>query len=118
MYINWILIGYNSKFYTGKNIIKPQHFGVKMWDVKPPSHHETKCKTSFLHKIATINIYSRSKKNIKNPIYFSTNYRTEIKLVPIIMDYCLLQFDVLKFVLGVRLHGVYVTNFNFFNVKP
>ena len=27
------------------------------------------------------------------PIYFYTNYRTEMKLVPIIMDYYLLQFD-------------------------
>ena len=39
------------------------------------------------------------------PIYFYKNYRTEMKLVPIIMDYCLLQFDALKFFLGVRLHG-------------
>ena len=31
------------------------------------------------------------------PIYFSTNYHTEMKLVPIIMDYGLLQFDSLKF---------------------
>ena len=38
-------------------------------------------------------------------MYFSTNYRTEMKLVPIIMDYCLLQFDALKFFLGVSLHG-------------
>ena len=36
-----------------------------------------------------------------------------MKLVPII-DYCLLQFDALKFFLEVRLHGV----FNFFNVNP
>ena len=34
---------------------------------------------------------------IKKLIYFNTNYRTERKLVPIIMDYCLLQFDALKF---------------------
>ena len=33
-----------------------------------------------------------------------------MKLVPIIMDYCLLQFDTLKFFLGVRLHGgLYLT---------
>ena len=31
------------------------------------------------------------------PIYFNTNYRTEMKLVPIIMDYCLLQLDALIF---------------------
>ena len=35
------------------------------------------------------------------PIYFNTNYHTEMKPVPIIMDYCLLQFDALKFFLGV-----------------
>ena len=41
-----------------------------------------------------------------------------MKLVPIIMDYCLLQFDVLKFFLGVRLHGGSQPNFNFFNANP
>ena len=49
------------------------------------------------------NMYSSSKK--KHPIYFNTNYLTEMKLVPIIMDYCLLQFDALKLFLGARLHG-------------
>ena len=39
------------------------------------------------------------------PIYFNTNYRTEMKLIPIIMIYYLLQFDALKFFLGVHLHG-------------
>ena len=43
------------------------------------------------------------KRNI--PMYFNTNYHTEMKLVPIIMDYCLLQFDDLKFFVGDRLHG-------------
>ena len=38
-----------------------------------------------------------------------------MKLVPINMDSCLLQFDVLKFMLGVRLLGG--SNFNFFNLK-
>ena len=33
------------------------------------------------------------------------------------MDYCLLQFNVLKFLLGDRLHGRYQPNFNFFNVN-
>ena len=39
-----------------------------------------------------------------------------MKIVPINMDYCLLQFDALKFFLGVRLRGggMYLTNF--FNV--
>ena len=49
-------------------------------------------------------MYSRSKKKI--PIYFITNYCTEIKLLPIIMNYCLLQFDALKFFLGVCLKDV------------
>ena len=40
-----------------------------------------------------------------------------MKLVPIIMDSCLFQFDALKFFLGVRLHeGLYLTNF--FHFKP
>ena len=52
-------------------------------------------------------------------IYIShTNYRREMKLVPIIMHYCLLQFDALKFSLGNRLHGDSPLNFNFFNVNP
>ena len=35
-------------------------------------------------------LYSKSKKKRNTPIYFNTNYRREMKLVPIIMDYCLL----------------------------
>ena len=46
-------------------------------------------------------------------IYFNTNYRTEMKLVPIITDYSLLQFDALKFFLGVRSHGRSQLNLNF-----
>ena len=41
-----------------------------------------------------------------------------MKLVPITMDYSLLQFDALKFFLWVRLHGGSLPNFNFFNVNP
>ena len=43
----------------------------------------------------------------------------EMKLVPIIMDYYLLQFDALKTFLEVHLHGVgeSVSNFNFFNIN-
>ena len=41
-----------------------------------------------------------------------------MKLVPILMDYCLLQFDTLKFFLRVRLHGGgSLLNFKFFNVN-
>ena len=62
-------------------------------------------------------MYRRSKQKQNTPIYFNTNYRTEMKLISIFMDYCLLQFDVLKFFLGVRLHGGSEPNFNFFNVN-
>ena len=57
--------------------------------------------------------------NIKRnaPTYFYTNYRTEIKLVPVIIDYCLLQFVAIKFFSGIRLHGGSQPNFNFFNVN-
>ena len=56
-------------------------------------------------------------KKRNTPIYFNTNYRTEMKLIPIIMDYYLLQFDALKLLLGVRLYRGSQTNFNFFNVN-
>ena len=49
--------------------------------------------------------YTVGKKKWNTPIYFNTNYHTEMKLVPIIMDYCLPQFDALKVFLGVLLHG-------------
>ena len=45
------------------------------------------------------------KRRQNTSIYTNINYRREMKLVPIIMYYCLLQFDALKFFLGVRLHG-------------
>ena len=41
-----------------------------------------------------------------------------MKLVNIIMDYCLLQFDALKYFLEVHLHGGSLPNLNFFNVNP
>ena len=65
-------------------------------------------------------MYSNSKKKRNTPIYFNTNYPTEMKLVPIIMYYCLLQLDALKFFLGVRQHGggASLPNFNFSNVNP
>ena len=56
-------------------------------------------------------MYSRLKKKKKKkkkrntPTYFNTNYRTEMKLVPTVMGFRLLQFDALKFFLWVRLHG-------------
>ena len=50
--------------------------------------------------------------------YLNTKCRAEMKQVPVIMDYCLLQFDALKFFLEARLHGGSLPNFNFFNVNP
>ena len=36
----------------------------------------------------------KNKKQKRNtPIYFNTNYRGEMKLVPDVMDYCQRQFD-------------------------
>ena len=62
-------------------------------------------------------MYNRSKKKRNIPIYFNTNYRTEMKLV-VIMVYCLLQFDALKFFLGGLSTWGSLPNFNFFNVNP
>ena len=56
------------------------------------------------HFVSTNDMYSRYKKR-NTPIYFNTNYRTEMKLLPVIKDYCLLQFETLKFFLLVSLHG-------------
>ena len=56
-------------------------------------------------------------KNRNTPINSNTNYRREMKIIPINMDYCLLQFDALQFFLGVRLHGGSAPNFNFFQYK-
>ena len=67
-----------------------------------------------------ITLYRRSKKEKekKPSTYFNTNYHREMKLVPIIMDYCLIQFDDLKFFLGVCLDEGSQRNFIFFNVNP
>ena len=54
----------------------------------------------------------------KKPFISNTNYRREMKLEPISMDYCLFQFDAIKFLLGVRLHRGSPANFNFSNVNP
>ena len=56
----------------------------------------------------------KKKKNI--PINFNTNNRRDMKLVPINLDYCLLQFDALKYFVGVQLHGGGATPN--FNAKP
>ena len=59
----------------------------------------------------------KEKKNPKIPIYFNINYRKEIKLVLMKMEYCLLQFYALKFFLGISIHEGSLPNFNFFNVN-
>ena len=64
------------------------------------------------------NVQYLKKKKRNTPIYFNTNYRTEMKLVPIIMDYCLFQFDALNFFLEARLNGGSLPNYIFFNVNP
>ena len=75
------------------------------------------CREGFTKK-STSNVRQIKKKG-NNPAYFNTNYRTETKLVLIIMDFCLLQFDALNFFLRVRRHGWgSQANFNFFNVNP
>ena len=81
----------------------------------PSSNHESRKKLYFSVRLCVCTV--GQKKII--PIFLNTNYRTEIKLVPVIKDYCLLQFDALKFFLGVRLHrGWSWPNFNFFIINP
>ena len=41
----------------------------------------------------------KKKKKRNTPTNFNTNYRIEIKLVPINMDYCLFQCGIIKFFL-------------------
>ena len=66
-----------------------------------------------------IEYYVQSVKKKRNtPTNSNTNDRGEMKFVPINMDYSLLQFDALKFVLGVSPHERSVRNFKFFSVKP
>ena len=62
-------------------------------------------------------MYSQIKKKKNTPINSNTNYRREMKFVPIIMDYCLLLFDALKCFLGFHLHGGSLPYFNIFNVN-
>ena len=47
-------------------------------------------------KKAIIYTVGQKKKNWKTPTNFITNYRREMKLVSVIMDYCLLQFDAIQ----------------------
>ena len=57
------------------------------------------------------------KKQTKHPCLFQykLTYRNETGIN--IMDYCVLQFDALKFFLEVPLHGGSMSNFNSFSVN-
>ena len=68
-------------------------------------------KKRFLNYILTCTV--GTKKEI--PLHYILTYK---KLVPIFMDYFLLQFDALKFFSGVHLLGGSLLNFNFFNINP
>ena len=65
-------------------------------------------------------MYNRWKKKKKRntPINSNTNYRGEIKIALVNVDYYLLQLDALKNFLGVLLHDGSLPNFNLFNVIP
>ena len=52
-----------------------------------------------------LNVQSIKKKR-NTPFNSKANYYTEIKLIPINVDYCLLWFNALNFFLRVRLHGL------------
>ena len=67
-------------------------------------------------------MYSRSNKQTnkqtKQTIYFNTNYPRKVELVPLNMDYCLLQFEALIFFLGSVYTGEgALPNCNFFKVS-
>ena len=72
--------------------------------------------TKFYVQLVQSNNSNNKKRN--TAINSNVNYRREMMLVQINTDYCLLQFDALKFFLEVRLHGGSLPNFNFFNVNP
>ena len=46
-------------------------------------------------------VKEKKEKKRNTSINFTVNYRREMKLIPMNMDYYLLQFDALKFFLGV-----------------
>ena len=71
---------------------------------------------TYTHFLSSLQSIKTKKRNTL--INSVTNYRREMKFIPIYMDYHLLQFDAFKFFLGVSLHGRPLPNFNFFNVNP
>ena len=69
--------------------------------------------TGSNQKLHVQSVKKRKKKEKNTVINSNTIYRGEMKLVSINMDYCLVQFDALKFFLEVRLHGGSQPNFSF-----
>ena len=68
----------------------------------------------YTQEIRDMLVQSAKKEKQNTPISSKANYRREIKLKPINMDYCLLQFDALKFFLWVHLHVWSLPNFDYF----
>ena len=64
-----------GKFSVNNKMTKPRKV-IRRWTIN--------------EKSMKLLMYSSSKKKRNTPIYFIANYRREMKLVPIIMNYCLL----------------------------
>ena len=62
-------------------------------------------------------MYSKSNKKRNTPIYFNINYRSEMKLLPIEEDYCLLSFDALIFFLAIFFVRDLYQTLIFFQIK-
>ena len=60
---------------------------------------------SYMVLMTYVQSVKKKKKKRNTPTNFNANYGREMKFAPINMDYSLLQFDALKFVLRVRLYG-------------
>ena len=64
------------------------------------------------------NVQSIKKKKMNANINSNTNYEREMKLVPINMDYCLLRFDALKFVLDeINYFSIHIINYFYLREK-
>ena len=65
-------------------------------------HYNNKASTKELAKFSKCafrNFFVQEKCTVgrNTLIYFNTNYRTEMKLGPVIMDYCVLQLNIINF---------------------
>ena len=81
---------------------KLKHISTYLFCTK---YNEINIRHSNVQSIKKKKKKKKKKKNGTPPLISSTNYRREMKPVPINMDYCLLQFRALKFYFGVRLQG-------------